>query len=209
MDLIPNKKCASDPVVQAVAANLNAGLHQIPNHSSLNLLLVLTTSTGIISWLTAGWWGSLSDRYGRRTVLFVSVFGLFVTAFTHVITAWFVNVLPGGYWFPRFGFLIEGLCGRASGGMAITHASLADTSNPSTRSRCFSHSLGLLFMGVAVGPALGGLLIRSTGTILSVFYFACVLHGVYTILVLLILPEPLTHAKARGARLRWRQEKAI
>jgi MFS family permease len=53
----------------------------------------------------------LSDRYGRRIVIFVSLFGLFVTEFTHVITAWFVDVLPGGYWFPLVGFLIEGLFG--------------------------------------------------------------------------------------------------
>lgn len=53
----------------------------------------------------------LSDRYGRRVVLFVSVFGLFVTEFTHVLTAWFVDILPGGYWFPLLGYLIEGFCG--------------------------------------------------------------------------------------------------
>lgn len=53
----------------------------------------------------------LSDRYGRRIVLFVSVLGFFVAEFTHIITAWFVDVLPGGYWFPWVGFLIEGLCG--------------------------------------------------------------------------------------------------
>lgn len=62
--------------------------------------------------------------------------------------------------------------------------------------------------GVAVGPALGGLLIRSTGNMLSVFYFACILQGVYTIFILLILPESLTRARTRGARLRRRQEKA-
>jgi MFS family permease len=65
-----------------------------------------------------------------------------------------------------------------------------------------------MYTGVAVGPALGGLLIRSTGNILSVFYFACILHGIYAIFILLILPESLTRARARGARLRWRQEKA-
>ena len=65
-----------------------------------------------------------------------------------------------------------------------------------------------MFVGVAVGPALGGLLIRSTGTIPSVFYLACVLDGLYAIFVLLVLPESLTHARARGARLRRGQEKA-
>lgn len=53
----------------------------------------------------------LSDRYGRRIVIFVAIFGLFVTDVTHVITAWFVDVLPLGYWFPLVGYLIEGVCG--------------------------------------------------------------------------------------------------
>lgn len=65
-----------------------------------------------------------------------------------------------------------------------------------------------MFTGVAVGPALAGLLIRSTGTLLSAFYFATILHGIYTILLLLALPEPLTRARARSARLRRRQGKA-
>lgn len=55
------QKCASDPVVQAVVARLNAGLHQVPYSSScLNLLLVFTTAMGILSCLTTGWWGSVS-----------------------------------------------------------------------------------------------------------------------------------------------------
>lgn len=112
-------------------------------------------------------------------------------------------------------------------GVAITHTYLADTTDPSTRlavlgeslgfvfhnyrldrSQYLSLALGLMFTGVAVGPALGGLLIRSTGTILSVFYLACILHGTYTILVLLILPESLTRARERGARLRRTREMA-
>lgn len=64
-----------------------------------------------------------------------------------------------------------------------------------------------MFAGVAIGPVVGGLLIRWTGTILPVTYFASILHGVYMILALLILPESLTRAKARSASLRRKQEK--
>ena len=61
---------------------------------------------------------------------------------------------------------------------------------------------------MAVGPVIGGLLIHTTGTIMSAFYFAFTLHGIYTIFILFLLPESLTRARARSARLRRTQEKA-
>ncbi|KAF9246164.1 major facilitator superfamily domain-containing protein [Melanogaster broomeanus] len=187
------QKCASDPVVQAVVARLTA---------------VLTTTMGILSCLTAGWWGSLSDRYGRRRVIAVSMFGLLVTDITFIITAYFVDVLPGGYWFLLVGFVIEGLCGSMPAGVAADHAYLADTTEPSTRSRYFSLSLGFMFTGVAVGPIIGGILIRLTGNTLSVFYLATALHAIYTLLAFFVLPESLTRARARGAHLRHNKEMA-
>ncbi|KAF9218282.1 MFS general substrate transporter [Gyrodon lividus] len=187
------QKCASDPVVQAVVARLSA---------------VLLTTMGILSCLTTGWWGSFSDRYGRRFVIAVSMFGLLVTDITYIITAYFVDVLPGGYWFLIVGFFIEGLCGSMSAGVAANHAYLADTTDSSTRSRYFSLSLGLMFTGVAVGPIVGGILMRLTGTTLSVFYLATVLHTIYALLAIFVLPESLTRARARCARLRHKKEKA-
>ncbi|KAF8843573.1 MFS general substrate transporter [Paxillus ammoniavirescens] len=181
------QRCASDPVVQAVVARLSA---------------VLTTTMGVLSCLTTGWWGSFSDRYGRRLVIVVSMFGLLVTDITYIITAFFVDVLPGGYWFLLVGFFIEGLCGSTSAGVAANHAYLADTADPSTRSRYFSLSLGVMFAGVAIGPVVGGILIRLTGTTLSVFYLATVLHSLYILLAIFVLPESLTQARGRAARLR-------
>ncbi|KAG9318823.1 major facilitator superfamily domain-containing protein [Chiua virens] len=190
---LDEQKCASDPVVQAVVAKLSAAF---------------VTTTGILSCLTTGWWGSLSDRYGRRIVVFVAILGLLMTDLAHVITVWYVDVLPGGYWFPMAGSFLDGLFGSLSSGMAVNQAYLADTTHPSTRSRYFSLSLGLVFFGGAVGPILGGLIIRLTGSLLSVFYFVCLLHMFYSTAVLLILPESLTRARARGARLRRKQYKA-
>ncbi|KIK98704.1 hypothetical protein PAXRUDRAFT_9354 [Paxillus rubicundulus Ve08.2h10] len=184
------QRCASDPVVQAVVARLSA---------------VLATTMGVLSCLTTGWWGSFSDRYGRRLVVAVSMFGLLVTDITYIITAFFVDVLPGGYWFLLVGFLIEGLCGSMSAGIAANYAYLSDTTDPSTRSRYFSLSLGLMFTGVAIGPIVGGVLIRLTGTTMSVFYLATVLHSLYIFLAIFVLPESLTQARGRGARLRHRK----
>ncbi|KIJ69040.1 hypothetical protein HYDPIDRAFT_23902 [Hydnomerulius pinastri MD-312] len=65
-----------------------------------------------------------------------------------------------------------------------------------------------MFTGVALGPIIGGILMRSTGTTLSVFYLATAVHALYALLAIFVLPESLTRARARGARLRHRKEKA-
>ena len=73
----------------------------------------------------------------------------------------------------------------------------------SFRSRIFSLSLGLVFTGVALGPALGGLLIRFTGQVLSVFYVAGCLHLMFSFLVWFIIPESLTIGQMELAKTRY------
>lgn len=41
---------------------------------------------------------------------------------------------------------------------------------------------------------------------MSAFYLALILHGIYLTLILFFLPESLTRARIRGARLRRNQE---
>lgn len=71
------------------------------------------------------------------------------------------------------------------------------------RSRMFSLSLGLLFTGMALGPTLGGLLIRFTGKTLSVFYVATALHFIYACLVWLIIPESLTATQMHKSAVKY------
>jgi hypothetical protein len=56
--------CASDPKVQASAARLQT---------------VMTTTVGLLSAVTSGWWGVFSERHGRTKVLAVSTLGLLLT----------------------------------------------------------------------------------------------------------------------------------
>jgi len=77
------------------------------------------------------------------------------------------------------------------------------------RSRMFSLALGLIFAGFAVGPLIGGVTIRMTGSTLSVFYLAATLHFIYALLLIFILPESLTKVRARNTRLRHKAEKEM
>lgn len=71
------------------------------------------------------------------------------------------------------------------------------------RSRIFSLSLGLLSTGIALGPTLGGLLIRFTGQALSVFYVGGCLHLMYSCMVWFIIPESLTKGQMELAKTRY------
>lgn len=188
------KKCATDPDVQAKVARLSA---------------TLSTTMGILSCLVTGWWGSFCDRYGRRVGLVASIVGLLLTELVFIITANFVDYLPGNYWFLLTGFVIEGLLGSMPAGFAANHAYVADTTDPPSRSRMFSLALGLIFVGFAVGPLIGGVTIRMTGSTLSVFYLAATLHSIYILLLVFVLPESLTKVRAHNARLRHKAEKEM
>lgn len=47
-------------------------------------------------------------------------------------------------------------------------------------------------MGYSIGPTLGSLIITWTGSTLSVFYFSTVIHGLYVLAALFIIPESLS-----------------
>jgi MFS family permease len=64
--------------------------------------------------------------------------------------------------------------------------------------------LGITFSGVALGPVIGGVLIRATGSALSPFYLAATVHTLYAMYIFLIVPESQTKARAMGARQRRR-----
>lgn len=190
---VPTKPnlCASDPVVQAAVAKLTA---------------VIATCTGILACITTGWWGSFSDRHGRLRVMGISVFGLLLTDFNFIMVALFSKRIPGGYWFLTVGPAVEGLLGGMTSAVAAIHAYMADTTDEGSRSRVLSLSLGLLFSGMAVGPVLGGLLIRFTGHALSVFYVATAVHIVYALLIWVAIPESLTKKDMAEAKAKYDEE---
>ncbi|KAG6328398.1 hypothetical protein ID866_10691, partial [Astraeus odoratus] len=136
-------------------------------------------------------------------VLATSALGSLSIDLTFIVTMNFVDYLPGGYWFLLVGFIIEGLIGF---GTVATHAYIADTVEPASRSSWFSFGHGLAFVGHAVGPLIGGVIIRLTTSLLSAFFLSTILHIIYIVLVLFILPESLTKARAHSARLQYREK---
>jgi len=100
----------------------------------------------LLQFLTAPWWGRLSDRIGRRPVLLISLTG---------------SVLGYAVWVVSQSFLLlilsRLITGVMSGNVAVANAAVADTTTPETRARSMA-VVGMAFgLGFILGPAIGGL----------------------------------------------------
>lgn len=91
--------------------------------------------------------GNLSDRFGRRPLLLLAVFGLGVD---YIFSA----LAPTIFWL-FVGRAIAGLCGSS---FVIANAYIADVTAPEDRARAFGLIGAAFGAGFVLGPAIGGLL---------------------------------------------------
>ncbi|KAI5776536.1 tetracycline-efflux transporter-like protein [Geopyxis carbonaria] len=168
-------------------------------------ILVMGLVAGLISALTSPRLGSLSDRYGRRALMAFSSFGLLVSEITTIIAVMYpdsinVNIM-------LVGAVCDGLCGSFMLGMALAYSYGADCTNTKHRAMAFGAFQGCLFLGIAAGPVLGGLMVEETGDILSIFWVALSAHIFFIFYVTFLLPESLPKRRQLIAREKHIQEK--
>src|SRR5246500_529900 len=139
---------------------------------------LLLGSYGFAQFFSAPLLGAISDRYGRRSVLLVSIFGLGFNFFLTAISPWL--------WL----LLVSRLIGGASGASyTVAGAYIADVTTPENRSRSFGLMGAVFGLGFICGPMIGGLL-AANNLRLPYFAAACLallnwLNGYF------ILPESL------------------
>jgi DHA1 family tetracycline resistance protein-like MFS transporter len=154
----------------------------------------------LMQFLCAPVLGALSDRFGRRPVLLISVAGA-------AIDALFMAFAPS-LWMLFVGRAIAGMTGAS---MAVASAAIADLTPEHQRARWFGRMGACFGLGFIAGPAIGGVL-GDHGVRLP-FVAAAVLNGLTFLVGLLVLREsrpPALAAKPfdRGmlhplAPLRW------
>ena len=138
--------------------------------------------------------GALSDRFGRRPVILISLFGL---GLDYVLMA----LAPSLSWL----FVGRVISGITAATFATAGAYVADVTPPERRAAGYG-LLGAAFgLGFVLGPALGGLL-GSIGPRLP-FWAAAGLTLANAAYGLLILPESLP--RERRARFEWRRANPI
>jgi multidrug resistance protein len=122
--------------------------------------------------------GKLSDRFGRRPVLLVSIAGTAV-GFALMGLADSLTLL----------FVARILAGITGGNISIPQAYIADVTAPEKRSRAMGMIGAAFGLGFTFGPLIGGMMSRISYS--APFFFAAGLAVANAVLVYLILPESL------------------
>jgi len=134
------------------------------------------------TFLAAPVFGTLSDRYGRKTILFISLIGS--------MAGYLLFGIGGSLWILFLGRIIDGL---TAGNISTLFAYVSDVTRPEERTKWFGYIGGATGIGFIVGPALGGWL--GAVSISLPFFITAALILVSALSILAFLPESLSIEK--------------
>ncbi len=152
----------------------------------------------LFQFLAAPILGQLSDKYGRKKVLGVSLAG---TAISYAVFA--IGIITKNL--PLL-FVARAFDGVTGGNIPVAQAVVADITPPRERAKAFGLIGAAFGLGFIIGPYIGGKLsdpsIVSWFNAATPFWFAAILAAVNIMLVFALLPETLAHAK-KGLKIQW------
>jgi DHA1 family tetracycline resistance protein-like MFS transporter len=115
--------------------------------SAVQAQVLFATCGGAMSFLAGPVLGLLSDRFGRRPILLIGLFGLGLDFL-------FMAFAPSLAWL----FVGRLISGATSGVFSTANAYVADVTAPENRARAFGWMGSAFTVGFLAGPAIGGLL---------------------------------------------------
>ncbi|HEX2592249.1 MAG TPA: TCR/Tet family MFS transporter [Rhizomicrobium sp.] len=157
--------------------------------------VLFATCGGLMSFFFGPILGLLSDRYGRRPVLLISLFGLGLDFL-------FMAFAPTLAWL----FIGRLISGATSGLFSTANAYVADVTPPQDRARAFGWMGSAFGFGFLAGPAIGGLL--GNYSLRLPFLVAAVITLLNAMYGLLVLPESLSPEK-RIKSFDWRRANPV
>jgi DHA1 family tetracycline resistance protein-like MFS transporter len=174
------------PVMPKLIQQLVGG--DLSKASSIGGLLMFTYA--FMQFMFAPVLGNLSDQYGRRAVLLISLFGFGID---YLFLAW----APSIVWL----FVARIFSGITGASITTASAYIADISTPEKRAQNFGMIGAAFGMGFIIGPLIGGLLGQFGERI--PFLFAAGLTMVNWLYGFFILPESLSLDKRR--KFEWKK----
>ena len=223
MSKVSSKKTKTSTLLSAFVTLLNDRLGETIVFPLLPFLLARFTSSGSTLGFLAGTYaisqfavapliGALSDRYGRKPIIIICVFGSVVGLSLFALTVslnWtqiFIHLPILNQWsvgIPLFFLFLARIIDGISGGTATTAtAILADISTPENRAKTFG-LIGVAFgLGFLLGPGLGTALAKFSVTL--PVWAATGFALLNLIIVTWFLPE--THPQSARSKLPRKRE---
>ena len=176
-------------IIVPVVPTLVMQLSSLPAAKASLWMGALLAVFSAMQFLFAPLLGALSDRYGRRPVLLLSLAGICAN-----------NLLL--VWAPTLLWLFVGrlVAGATAANFAAATASIADVSTPSQRAQRFGLIGAMFGLGFVIGPALGGLL--GAYGVRVPFMAAAALAGLNLVYGAVMVPETLAPENVR--QFHWR-----
>lgn len=126
--------------------------HLLPDHYSFSdrtvMMGLLISSFSFMQFFGSSFLGALSDRFGRKKVLFASIAG---TAIGYLILASGIELGMPVLLFA--GRMLNGFC---AGNLAVIYSAIADISTPEEKSKNFGLVGAAFGIGFVIGPFMGG-----------------------------------------------------
>lgn len=192
------------PVIPLLLANPSSEYFLLPHSFTISqgyiILGFLTASFPIMQFFATPILGELSDKFGRKPVLAISLTG---TCISYLIFAF--GILTRNI--PLL-FLSRGFDGITGGNVSVAQAAVADITEPKDRAKTFG-LLGAAFgLGFILGPYIGGKLsdpsIYSGFSAVTPFLFAAGLSFINVLSVIFLFPE--THKTKNAEKvIHWAQ----
>lgn len=146
--------------------------------------------------------GEISDRFGRKPVLAISLLG---TCLSYIVFAF--GVITKNL---TLLFVARGFDGITGGNIAVAQAAIADVSTPENRAKNFGLIGAAFGVGFILGPYLGGKLsdpsVVSWFNAATPFWFAAGLSFLNVLSVVFLLPETL---KTKSSKLSLHLAKSV
>jgi DHA1 family tetracycline resistance protein-like MFS transporter len=149
----------------------------------------LTFSYAVTQFIFAPLVGNLSDKYGRRPIILISLFGF---TLDYILLA----LAPTITWL-FIGRIIAGITGAS---ITTASAYIADISTPENRTKNFGMIGAAFGLGFIIGPVIGGLLGQYGPKI--PFYAAAILCFINFLYGYFILPESLSKENRRAFNIK-------
>ncbi len=155
----------------------------------------LMFSYAIVQFICAPLLGALSDRYGRRPVILIALFGLGVDYLFHAYA-------------PTLGWLFVGrvLAGMSGASFTVATAYIADISPPEKKAQNFGLVGAAFGLGFIIGPVIGG--VAAKWGVQVPFLIAAGLSFMNLLYGFFVLPESLT-PKSRIEKIEWKKANPI